>query len=154
MKMGSGNHSDGGYEILIVNGGDGESLNVEHDDVLFCDGGVIEKVNDGDEIPNGNNSIYYARIDDLGFDESCDGGYGTEKEGVMVNYVHHLRGNDHVCGEDEGLVNENGFSLYSFLYQRQSCLLKNYWTELDAFYVLYGHVLTFSICFSMIQFYC
>lgn len=116
VKMGCGHHRDGGYEIRNVNGGDGDSLNVGHDDVFFCDAGVIEKVNDGDEIPNGNNGIYYAKNDDLGFDESGDGVYGMVNEGVMVNYDHHLHGNDHVCGGDEGLVSENGFSLYYFLY--------------------------------------
>lgn len=113
VKMACCHHHDGGYVILIVNGGDGESLNVEHDDVFFGVGGVM-KVNDGNEIPNGNDEFCYAKNDDLGLGESC-GGYGMENESVMMNYGDHLHGSDLDCSGHEGLVRESGFSVYSFL---------------------------------------
>lgn len=147
LRMCCGHHHDGGYEILSGNDGDGEFLNLEHDGVFFGGGGAIEKVNGGDENPNGNDDIWYAKNDDLGFGEFYDEGDVMENEGVMMNYADHFRGSDHDCNGDEVLVREIGFLVYSFLYPWQSHLLNDYWTELVAFCVPYGHVLTLSKCF-------
>lgn len=148
VRMGCGHHHDGDYESLNGNGGDGEPPNVGHDDVFFGEGGV----NDGDEIPTGTYAFHYAKNDDLGFGESCDGGDAMENEGVRMNYDDHLRGSDHDCDGDEGLVRQSGFSGYSLLYPWH--LLNDHRTELVASCVPYGHVLTLSYDFWMIQFYC
>lgn len=121
VRMGCDHHHDGGSEILDE--GDHDFLNVEHNDVSFGGGdGVMEKVND------------------LGFGAFFDGGEGMVKESV-TNYGDHLHGSDYDCNGDEGLVRENGFSVYSFLHPWQSHLLNDHWTELVAFCVPYAHVL-------------
>lgn len=100
VRMGCSHHHDGGYEILNGNGVDCEFLNVEHDDVFFCDGGVMEKMNDGNEILNGHDDYWYTKNDDLGFGGFYDEGDGMENEGVM-NYGDHLHGSDHDCNGNE-----------------------------------------------------
>ncbi|KAG7314774.1 hypothetical protein KOW79_022077 [Hemibagrus wyckioides] len=58
VRMGCDHHHDGGYEILYED----DFLNVEHHDVCFGGGDVMEKVNDGDE-----NDDYQYAMNDLGF---------------------------------------------------------------------------------------
>lgn len=101
VRMGYGHHHDGGLEILNGNGVDCEFLNVGHDDVFFGDGGVMENVNDDDEIPNGNDDYQYTKNDYLGFGGFYDGGDGMENESVMMNYGDHLHGSDHDCNGHE-----------------------------------------------------
>lgn len=141
VRMGYSHPNDGGCEILNENGGVCECLNVEHDYGFFGDGGVIGKLNDGVEIPNGNDKFQYAK-NDLGFCEYFFVTDRMENEGLMMNYGDHFHGSDHDYNGDEGLVRVSGFSGYSFLYPWQSHLLNDFWTELVAGCVPYGLVLT------------
>lgn len=54
LRMGCSHHF---YEILNGKAGDGEFLHVEHDDVFFVV--AMEKWNDGDEVPIGNDGSHY-----------------------------------------------------------------------------------------------
>lgn len=149
MMMGCCHHHDG--EILNGNNGDGRIPNVKHD-VFFHDGdALMKKMNDGDESLKGNDDFRDVRNDDLGL---FDGVEEMENGDVMGNYGDPLHGSAHDCNGDEGLVRECGFSVYSFPYPWKFHLLNDYWAELAASCVPYGHVLILSNDFWMIQFYC